>query len=182
MPELFQSLDGALLLAIQQLRLDVLNPLVVLYTHLGDAGMVWILLSLALLLYKPTRKVGAAALLALAFGFLCTNVVLKNLVGRERPWLHLAQLIPLVEEHDPASFPSGHTTAAFAAGMVWARHLPRRGARMAAVAAAVCMGLSRLYVGVHYPSDVLAGAFIGFLCSLAAEYVVQWIQGRTKTA
>ena len=79
----------------------------------------------------------------------------------------MAGLIPLVNEPDPNSFPSGHTCAAFAAGMAWAGALPWRWARTAAVIQAVCMGLSRLYVGVHYPSDVLSGALVGSLCAWA---------------
>lgn len=168
MLEAIQSLDGAVLLAIQGARAAALNPLVEAYTALGNGGLLWIVLSLALLLWKPTRKAGALALTALLLGFLCTNVVLKHLAARPRPWLDVAGLIPLVNEPDPNSFPSGHTCAAFAAGMVWTRTLPKRWMRALAAVLAVCMGLSRLYVGVHYPTDVIAGALIGSLCARAA--------------
>ena len=168
MLEALQNLDGSLLLAIQSLRLEALNPLVEGFTRLGNAGLLWIVLSLAMLVWRPTRKAGLLALVSLLLGLLCTNVILKHLVGRERPWLHVAGLIPLVNEPDPNSFPSGHTCAAFAAGMSWARALPRRWMRVTSVVLAVCMGLSRLYVGVHYPSDVLAGALVGSLAALAA--------------
>ena len=106
--------------------------------------------------------------LALLLGALCTNVVLKNLVQRPRPYTVVEGLIPLLTSGDPNSFPSGHTCAAFAAGLAWAGPGSARWARIAAVVSAVCMGLSRLYVGVHYPSDVLAGAVIGSLAALAA--------------
>ena len=166
--EMLQNLDGAALLAIQSLRLEVLNPLVEGFTSLGNAGLLWIVLSLAMLFWKPTRKAGVLALVSLLLGLLCTNVLLKHLVGRERPWLHVAGLIPLVDERDPNSFPSGHTCAAFAAGMSWVRALPRRWMRVLSAVLAVCMGLSRLYVGVHYPSDVLAGALVGSFCAWLA--------------
>ena len=81
-------------------------------------------------------------------------------------------------EKDPNSFPSGHTCAAFAAGMVWLRTLPRRGGRIAAAVLAVLMGLSRLYVGVHFPTDVAAGAVIGALCAWAAWRACQIYQER----
>ena len=68
------------------------------------------------------------------------------------------------EELDPNSFPSGHSCAAFAAAVSWRRELPWKWAGRLAVALAVCMALSRLYVGVHYPTDVLAGSLIGCLC------------------
>lgn len=157
-------LDGQLLLAIQELHQPWLDPAVCLYTKLGDAGILWIVLSLAMLLWKPTRKAGALSLCAMALGLLATNITIKPLVERARPWLVLP-LTPLVAEHDPNSFPSGHTCAAFAAGMIWVRTLPWRWGRIAAGALAVLMGLSRLYVGVHFPTDVLAGAVIGSACA-----------------
>lgn len=168
MLEAIQSLDGAVLLAIQGARIAALDPLVEAYTTLGNGGLLWLALSLALLLWRPTRKAGALSLTAMLLGLLCTNVALKHLVARPRPWLDVAGLVPLVNEPDPNSFPSGHTCAAFAAGMVWFRTLPKRWMRVLAAALAVCMGLSRLYVGVHYPTDVIAGALVGSLCAWAA--------------
>lgn len=161
------QLDGQLLVAIQGLHQPWLDPVVSLFTKLGDAGILFIALSLAMLLYKPTRKAGLVALAAMVLGLLVTNITIKPLVERARPWTVLP-ITPLVTEKDPNSFPSGHTCAAFAAGLSWARALPWKWGRIAAVAAAVCMGLSRLYVGVHYPSDVLVGAVIGSLCAWAA--------------
>lgn len=163
------QLDGNLLLWIQEfLRNDLLTPIVSFYTKLGDAGLLWIALSLGLLFCKRTRRAGAAGLLALILGALCTNVVLKHLVARPRPWLTVEGLVHLVAEHDPNSFPSGHTCAAFAAASAWARALPRRWMGVTAVVLAALMGLSRLYVGVHFPSDVLAGMAVGLLCGFLA--------------
>ena len=161
------QLDGELLVAIQGLHMSWLDPIVSFYTKLGDAGLLWIVLSLAMLLWKPTRKAGVLALGAMVLGLIVTNLTIKPLISRPRPWLDWP-IVPLVTEKDPNSFPSGHTCAAFAAGMVWVRALPWKWGRIAAVAAAAVMGLSRLYVGVHYPTDVLAGAVIGSLCAWAA--------------
>ncbi len=172
MLETLLNLDGSLLLAIQGARLDWLDPVAAAFTSLGNAGLVWIVLCLAMLCWRPPRRAGALSLLAMALGLLCTNVVLKHLVARVRPWLVVPGLVPLVNEPDPNSFPSGHTCAAFAAGLSWARALPWRWARAGAVVLAVCMGLSRLYVGVHYPSDVLAGALVGAFCAWAAWLLV----------
>lgn len=166
MLEALQQLDGSILMAIQGLRLDWLNPIAEAFTTLGNAGALWIVLSVVMLCWKPTRRAGMLALFAMLLGLLVTNVTIKPLVDRPRPWLDLP-IVPLVAEHDPHSFPSGHTCAAFAAGMIWVRTLPWRPARWAAAVAAVCMGLSRLYVGVHYPTDVAVGAVIGALCAWA---------------
>ncbi len=167
MPQWFLTLDGGALLWIQETLRGVLDPVVIGYTHLGDAGLLWIALCLLMLAFRPTRKAGALGLAALFLGMLCTNVVLKHLVGRTRPWLVVEGLIPLVAEGDPNSFPSGHTCAAFTAAGVWCRSLPCRWMRCLAPVLAVLMGLSRLYVGVHFPSDVLAGMLVGLACSQA---------------
>ena len=173
-------LDGELLLSIQSLHQPWLDPVVSLYTMLGDAGLMWIALSLAMLIWKPTRRAGGTALLALVLGLLVTNITIKPLVERARPWLDWP-IVPLVTEGDPNSFPSGHTCAAFAAGLSWARALPWRWGRAAAVIAAVCMGLSRLYVGVHYPTDVLVGAVIGALCAWVAWKAYQIYEDRRNS-
>ena len=169
MPEWLLEIDGGILLWLQEtLRGAVLNGLLSVYTQLGNAGAMWIVLSLLMLCFPKTRKAGLAGLLAMLLGLLCTNVTLKHLVGRTRPWLTMEGLVPLVAEHDPNSFPSGHTCAAFAAASAWWRTLPWRWVRVLAVVLAALMGASRLYVGVHFPSDVLAGLAVGLLCGWLA--------------
>ncbi len=163
------SADGGVLLWIQAvLRCAVLDPVLMVYTQLGNAGILWIALSLLMLCWPRTRKAGFVSLIAMLLGLLCTNVALKHLVGRARPWLTVEGLIPLVAEHDPNSFPSGHTCAAFAAASAWCRTLPRRWMKVTAVVMAALMGFSRLYVGVHFPSDVLAGMAVGLFCGWLA--------------
>lgn len=170
------QLDGGVLLWIQEfVRSDLLTPIVSFYTKLGDAGLMWIVLSLGMLFFKKTRKAGAAGILALILGALCTNVVLKHLVARPRPWLTVEGLFHLVVENDPNSFPSGHTCAAFAAASAWARALPKKWMGVTAVILAALMGLSRLYVGVHFPSDVLVGMAIGLICGWLAWKLLGWL-------
>ena len=82
-----QQLDGQLLVAIQGLRQPLLNGLISWYTQLGNAGLLWIVLSLAMLCWRPTRKAGALALTAMVLGLLITNITIKPLVERARPWL-----------------------------------------------------------------------------------------------
>lgn len=172
------QLDGGALLWIQEwVRSGLLTPLVVFYTHLGDSGMLWIALSALLLCFKKTRKAGVVSLLALLFSLVITNGLLKHLVSRPRPWLTVEGLVPLIAEHDPNSFPSGHTCAAFACCLTWARFAARRWVKVLCLVLAVLMGFSRLYVGVHFPSDVIAGCAVGCLCALLA-----WaVQGKAET-
>lgn len=172
MLDAIKSIDGAILLWVQEfLRTPVLDAFFTLFTRLGNGGLLWIILSMAMLLYPKTRRAGFYALVALAFGLLCTNIVLKHMVGRIRPWLVVEGLIHLVEISDPNSFPSGHTCAAFAAGCTWARFAQKGWIKVLATGQAVLMGLSRLYVGVHFPTDVLIGAVVGILCAWLALLV-----------
>lgn len=168
------GLDGLILLWIQaHVRLPLLDPIVAFYTHLGDAGLLWSGISLIMICFPRTRRAGILSLAALALGGLLTNVTLKQMVARIRPWHTVDGLVFLVNEADPNSFPSGHTCAAFAVAGIWFRALPKRWMRITGIVMAVLMGLSRLYVGVHFPSDVLAGAMVGLLASLFA-----WKLGR----
>lgn len=161
--------DGALLLWIQDvLRSPALDSFMIAFTRLGNGGLLFIIAGIGLLCFPRTRRAGAAALTALLLGALCTNMVLKNLVARPRPWLDVAGLIPLIGEGDPNSFPSGHTTAAFAFAGALLHTLPVGWGKALALGAAILMGLSRLYVGVHYPTDVLAGVLVGLLAGWLA--------------
>lgn len=171
MLEWLSALEGSFLLWIQEcLRCPLVDPFVEVYTQLGNSGLLWIALSLLMLCSKRTRKAGAVALLAMFCGLLCTNILLKHLFMRPRPWLTVEGLTYLVVEKDPNSFPSGHTCAAFAAAGAWARFLPKKRKWMGAagLVLAALMGLSRLYVGVHFPSDVLCGMLVGLFCAWAA--------------
>ena len=160
-------LERPVLLWFQEvLRNPVTDPIISVFTHLGDSGILFIVLTALLLCFPKTRRAGFAAACALVFSLLFTNVILKNIFQRPRPWVDCAALIPLVAEHDPNSFPSGHTSAAFAFAFGSLRALPKRWMKVSVVVLAALMALSRLYVGVHYPSDVLAGFVVGDLAGL----------------
>ena len=181
MPELIQRFDEqALVWIAQHVRCGLLDPFMKVYTQLGNTGMLFIVLGLVLLLFKSTRKAGFSALCAMLIGLVVVNFTIKPLVARERPWLVIRDFVNLVPEKDPNSFPSGHTNAAFAFALAVCMAAPGRWMKVTAVCMAVVMGLSRLYVGVHVPSDVLAGAVIGALCGLAGAWVVKTVWERLR--
>ncbi|MDE7311468.1 MAG: phosphatase PAP2 family protein [Eubacterium sp.] len=168
---------GILLLIQEQIRAPWLSPAVVFITSLGNAGIVWVVLSLLLLIPEKTRKAGCISILALLGSLLLNNLLLKNLVGRVRPYDAVTAIVPLVAKPADSSFPSGHTGSSFASAWVLHCHLPKR-AGVPLLLLAALIGLSRLYVGVHYPSDVLAGVFTGILSALFAEQVFPALYAR----
>ena len=172
MPEVIQRFDEqALVWIAEHMRSGLLDPFMKVYTQLGNTGMLFIVLGLVLLLFRSTRKAGFSALCAMLIGLVVVNFTIKPLAARERPWLVIENFVNLVPEKDPNSFPSGHTNAAFAFALAVSLSAPRRWMAVTAVCMAVVMGLSRLYVGVHFPSDVLVGALVGSLCGLAGAWV-----------
>ena len=167
--------DGELLLWIQEnIRREWLSPLISFITHLGDAGFIWIVITLCLLIYKGTRKEGFLCACSLLLVLLINNIILKNVIARTRPYEIVEGLQRIIEAQSDFSFPSGHTGSSFAAAVVMFMRLPKRYG-IPAMVLAVCIALSRLYVGVHYPTDVMAAALIGtvtavFVCKMA-EYI-----------
>ena len=168
-----QNFDTAALLWIESIRMEWLDSCMMLYTTIGDAGILWIVISLVMMCLPQTRRAGCLALLAMGLGLVCNNIILKELVARPRPYLVIESLQPLLSPPDPNSFPSGHTCAAFAAAVVWWNVLSTRWIRIVFMTMAVTMGISRLWVGVHFPTDVLVGALVGTLCALVVYQVAK---------
>lgn len=171
MLDFITNADSSILLFIQDyVRIPFLNPAVVFITSLGNAGIIWIIVSLLLLIPEKTRKIGCMSFLALFFSLLVNNLLLKTLVKRIRPYDLIGGLVPLVQKPSDFSFPSGHTGSSFASAWILYHNLPKK-AGIPFLILAVLISLSRLYVGVHYPSDVLAGFLTGILSGYLAELV-----------
>ncbi|MGE4353205.1 MAG: phosphatase PAP2 family protein [Oscillospiraceae bacterium] len=167
---MIQHLDESALLFIQEhARNDFLTPLFKFFTYMGNAGILWILLGTALLLFAHTRKRGAIVLCALGISAVLNNLILKNIVARPRPYTVLPELEVLVAKLSSYSFPSGHACSSFAAATALTLLFGKRGAWSFAPAALIA--LSRVYLGVHYPTDVLSGAVLGAVCAWATVMV-----------
>ena len=176
------NLDGNILLWIQEyIRQDWMEGLWKGITMLGDSGWFWIALSLLWMVPRRTRWIGITSLAAIVIGALITNVTLKNLVARTRPYEVVEGLALLIEKQGDYSFPSGHTCASFAAAGVYWRMLPKRCSIPLLILAAM-IAFSRLYVGVHYPTDVLAGLLIGLLAAWAAWHMQKYVRSHRKKA
>ncbi|MCM1122638.1 MAG: phosphatase PAP2 family protein [Eubacterium sp.] len=178
MLNILSSLDDNILLFFQEvIRNPVMTPILKVITTLGNGGAIWIALTVLLLLLPKTRKVGFMTSLSLIGTLLINNMFLKNLVNRTRPYEVIEGLTYLVRTPTDSSFPSGHSACAFAVACIMFRRLPKRYG-IPALVLAIVIALSRLYVGVHYPSDVLFGTLSGIVISYAAEAVAEWILKR----
>ncbi len=152
--------------------LDFLFPLL---TRLGDGGVFWIIVALVMICTPKYRKLGATIGLALLLGFIIGNLTIKPMVARIRPYDLLFETYGitfdlLVERLSDFSFPSGHTLCCFEAATVI--FIDKRKFRCAAVSVAVAVALSRLYLFVHYPTDVLFGAVLGIVIAFMARFIV----------
>ena len=180
MLQAISAFDSAAMLFIQEhIRCGVLTPIMIFFTTLGEAGMVWLLLSAVLLCFKKTRRTGFLLLLSVAICYVINDWMIKPVVGRPRPFLAMEGLVALTKAPGELSFPSGHTCASFAAALALTKCWGKRGAWFYILA--VLIAVSRPYVGVHYVTDIVAGAIVGTLGTLAIFAVAARIEGR-KTA
>lgn len=152
-------MELAILYAIQGLHRDWLNPIMIFLSAIGEAGMIWIMISIVLAVIPRTRRCGLTMLAAMALSFLLGNCLLKNLIARPRPCAvdpGIQLLVPFPSEY---SFPSGHTLNGFTAAVTIFLHYRRIG--IAALLLAGTIAFSRLYLFVHYPTDILGGLALG---------------------
>lgn len=162
-------MDLTTLLWIQaHLRCEALDVFFRIFTHLGDFGIFWILLTTLLLIRPQTRYTGVVMGLSLLASVIFTEAVIKPLVDRPRPF-ELFPLDLLITPPVSSSFPSGHTSASFAAATAFFITDKKGFWRWFLMAVALLIALSRLYLFVHNPTDVLAGAVLGtvlaFVCT-----------------
>lgn len=179
----FAGFDEGVTLAVHKLY-DLgggfLTPLMNFISFLGKGGICLILLSLILMAFVKTRRFGTAMLLGLAIGALFTNLYLKVAVARPRPYADPAgvfyPLWQMMGQHmeSDMSFPSGHTTAAFAS-MVPVFLLGNKKISWTALVFAFLMGVSRIYLVVHFPSDVLGGLLVGTVAGVIAVLLIRFI-------
>lgn len=173
------TFESGILLWIQENLRGAWDKIVVFITFLGDAGWFWIALTVLLLIIRKTRIRALGPAFALAIDVIVCNVTLKNLFMRPRPYVSFDFLVPLGHLDNETSFPSGHTCSSFAAAAA-IYFMYGKKAGIPAFILASLISLSRLYVGVHYPTDILAGVIVGVLCGLAGAAICKAITKKVE--
>lgn len=173
------SWELSFLAALQECQTPLLNSIMAVLSHMGDGGILWIALGLILLIWPKTRRAGAEMLIAIAVTYVIGNLILKNAVGRARPYDVYQALEPLVTRPTDASFPSGHTMNGFTAAT--ALFLNRKRAGIPALLLAGLIAFSRLYNLVHFPTDVLAGLVLGVGIACAVHYTANRMLRKRET-
>ena len=170
---------------LQSTVLDFIMPYI---TILGDAGIFWIACAVILMLIPKHRKAGFSMGIALIFGVVVCNMILKPLVGRIRPYNYNLEVLKLqwqdflvhgkllVETPHDFSFPSGHTIASFEASVALYKNNKRLG--IPALILASLISFSRMYLYVHYPTDVIASVILGTVFALIANWIVHTVAAK----
>ena len=151
--------EFSILYLIQSLRTPAFDQVVLFITSL--ANYVWIILIIWLLLNKPTRKLGVILAVAMILQYLINGGILKHLFARVRPCNVDTTVDLLIKRPKGFSFPSGHSAAAFCAvGVLYGAKI--RELFWPVLVLAYLIAFSRLYLYVHFPTDVFVGALCGF--------------------
>ncbi len=169
-PDTVLQIDGSILLFIQNnLRSPSLTPL---FKAVADYGVIVLGVYVALMLLWEKRRIFPIASACVISGLLGNFMkdYLKKLVMRPRPFLDVPSLVPAIKPPKSFSFPSGHTTLAFSVAFIISRILPKRYSIPAFLIAGL-VAFSRLYLGVHYPSDILGGICVGYVAGLVTEFL-----------
>ncbi len=170
MISLLQNIDNSILLFIKNnMHGHMMDKAMVIITSLGNGGIMWIAIAVLLMINKKYRKIGVMALGALILSTILGEGILKHVVQRLRPSADIPAINMLIAKPLSYSFPSGHTTSSFAVAGVLAKYLKKYAIGFLVLASLIAF--SRLYLYVHYPTDVVAGIILGLICSKLIIYM-----------
>lgn len=172
--EAIQNYDFAVLNSIQDaLQCNFLDALMPVITHLGH-GVVWTILGLIFIFTKKYRFNGICIITALTVTVIISEFIIKPLVLRERPYMLNPEFALLIPEPSGTSFPSSHTSTSFASALQFFGI--NRKAGIAALIFAAIIAFTRLYLYVHFPTDILGGIILGILMGLATIFISEKIR------
>ncbi|MDD5892911.1 MAG: phosphatase PAP2 family protein [Coriobacteriales bacterium] len=162
---------------------DTIFPLI---TKLGEHGAIWLVIAVILICTKKNRVWGVTMIVAIGCAWLIGDQILKDIIARPRPFIEDPTLTLLIAPPDGYSLPSGHSSSSFCAATILSFAYLKKGWKAGAWVLAVLIAFSRVYLCVHNPSDVLAGAAFGVLIALIAvffakKFLAYWNAGKHQT-
>ncbi len=164
-------MEASILLALQSARLEGLTQLAALVSALGNYGFIWIVLAIVMLFMEGKRHIGFTVIAAVIITGIIVGFIIQPLVGRVRPFdAGIGVSAVMGVSRSGFSLPSFHAAVSFAAAMVMAMTIGR-GWSIPAFAGAILISMSRMYLGVEYPTDILAGAAVGVVVGLVAVWI-----------
>lgn len=174
--EALYTFDLGILLWIQEhVRCGLLDVILPAISTMGNSGLIWILFATVLAISPKTRKLGLAMALCLLLEYTCNDLIIKPLVHRSRPFVVYPGMVELlISAPHGYSFASGHTTAAFAA--ITSLYCRKSKLWIPALVLGAVIAFSRLYLFVHFPTDVFGGCIIGILAGLAGSAIFKKIE------
>ena len=173
MIEIFTNIDLSILLWVQDnLSSEYLTTFMYHITSIGSVILALIALYFIIKGSRSEKIAGVAVLASCVLEIVIVNGVLKNLIARPRPFVTYEEVVPLANILSEHSFPSGHTALVFSMAFVIYKLFPSVYGKVA-ITIACLVGFSRVYLGVHYPSDVLAGIIVGYVVSYIIELIAR---------
>lgn len=166
----FTGLEMEFLLRLQSLHSPVMDKIMIFVTKLGDIGFIWIVLGVVLTTIKKTRYCGITLLFSLALGALAGELILKNIVQRLRPCQVNDAILLAIAAPNSFSFPSGHTCASFCATTVL--FIYKKSAGICALLLAITIAFSRMYLFVHFPTDIIGGIILGVTAGIFGAIII----------
>ncbi|MCI6652859.1 MAG: phosphatase PAP2 family protein [Ruminococcus sp.] len=174
MIDFITNIDFSILYWIQDnLRNSFMDFVMPLFSNLQDGGLIWISIAVVMLFFKRTRYCGIAVLLAMGIDTLITEYGIKNIVCRVRPCNLVDDVNMLVEKPTSYSFPSNHSASAFAGAVAVMLTIKKKAWTIPAFVFSGIISFSRMYVFVHFPSDVFAGILLGSTIAVLVCYLMK---------
>lgn len=170
--ETVQNFDIHIIKFIDQIVFHpLLDSLMVIFTFLGEIGWFWIVLAIILLISKKYRETGVVTGLALALSALLAELIIKNCVQRLRPFRIIEDIQLIIAAPSGFSFPSGHSSASIAAAFAICFYSKNKTLSVISLIVALLIAFSRLYLKVHFLTDVMTGIILGFVWALLASFL-----------